>query len=201
LAPGPGRFYYLPRSGYILSAQRLLELSTASQVTEINRVLARVIGYSQRDLARNRAGCLGLGQALRMLSAIAGWTLLWSVGGVLIIILGVQVVSVVFGDGREMVLEALQYVAFGALAIVFGVVFLWQLGLDVLTGQVLTIEGPLIQSRSDPKTSWPIYFCRVGGRQFMVSRAAYAAAVSGFVYRAYYTRRTERLLALEAVSS
>lgn len=63
LMPGGYRFYYLPRSGYIASAERLFLGGTeADAQAELRRALQDVFNFTDDDLPENQAGRLSARQ-------------------------------------------------------------------------------------------------------------------------------------------
>jgi hypothetical protein len=75
--------------------------------------------------------------------------------------------------------------------------------LDILSGQVLILEGPgysykKTSSDSDGGTKTK-YFYRIGEQEFSVSRKAYGALIDGLTYRAYYTPNRKKLVNIEAL--
>ncbi len=196
LPPGPYRFYYLPRSGYVLSAQAMPGMMTISETAGIDQVLGQVIGFSAGDVERNRAGQLGGGQAARMVAAMAGLGLL---ALVILLFAGFMAWGILsdLGDGGA---AAIPLVLAGAIGLIGPLAIAWsilKLVRDLLGGQVVYVDGPVQRTavRSGKNT---IYYYQVGGLKFNVSLRAYQAMIGGQVFRVYYTPLTKRLVGLES---
>ncbi|MCC7359874.1 MAG: hypothetical protein IT317_10375 [Anaerolineales bacterium] len=200
LAPGPYRFYYLPRSGYVLSAEKLGGLTLAAgmmgggETPGLTEVLGRVIGFGAGDLEANRDGRLGGGQAARMVAAAAG------LGVLALVILGFCAFAAFNMTTENGGLSAIPLLFIGAIGLFGPLLVGWaalKIVLDLLGGRVQVIEGQVQRTYSSSGKSTTYYY-QVGGKKFTVSLRAYHALVSGPTYRVYYTPRAERLVALEA---
>ncbi len=198
LPPGPYRFYYLPRSGYVLSAEKLSGMMTlGGETADLNQVLGSVIGFGTGDLEANRDGRLGSGQGARMVAAMIGQ------GLIALLILGFcgfMAFSVLSDSGSDTPITLLFV---GVIGLIGPLVIGWsivKLGLDLLGGRVETVEGPVQRTyrRSGRSTT---YYYQVNTMKFTVTFNAYQALVSGPVYRVYYAPRSKRLVALENVRS
>jgi hypothetical protein len=194
LAPGPYRFYYLPLSGYILSAQKLkgapvaaatVEPATISPAApELNDVLQLTVGFDAADLAANQAGRITPRQA---------WRLWRQVGLILLLVAFITAVAVharvtgeaIKGMGTPVynVLALMMVGLFGYIAV--------QTALDVTSGEAVSIEGP---GKRGLRSRTPSIF--VGGQEFFVSRDVCDALVPGLIYRVYYAPRTKRVLSI-----
>ena len=200
LVPGPYRFYYLPRSGYVLSAEKLggMALGTGllggGETPSLTQVLGRVIGFSTGDLEANRDSRLGGGQAARMVTSIIG------LGVLALIILGFcgfVAFNMTVDNGG---LSPIPLLFIGAIGLFGPLIIAWsalKILLDLLGGRVVMVEGQVYRTYSSSGKSTTYYY-QVGGKKFSVSLRAYHALVSGPTYRVYYTPRAERLVALEA---
>src|SRR5574341_42545 len=70
LRPGSYRFFYLPDTGWLLSAERLAPPGSEDLNTELLAVLARVQGISVETIEANRQGRLALGQMSKLLLSL-----------------------------------------------------------------------------------------------------------------------------------
>jgi hypothetical protein len=200
LPPGPYRFYYLPRSGYVLSAQPLPGMMTAGmtgmgETAGLDQVLGSVVGFSAGDVEANRDGRLGAGQVARMVAAMAG------LGVVVVLLLafcGFMAWNI-WSDadaGSTIPIIMVALIALGGLlALGWSII---KLGLDVLGGRVEMVEGPVQRTYARAGRSTNYYY-QVGGQKFSVSLRAYQAMVSGQNFRVYFGPRSKRLLALESL--
>jgi hypothetical protein len=193
LAPGPYRFYYLPRSGRLLSAEALPGLAPAGELAPLVQVLGQVLGFGPADLEANRAGQLGAGQRARLLliallSTLLAVPLLGVVG-----LIGWLIFS---GGGVESTFGLALIVLIG----LFGPGLLgWRavnLARDALGGRVETVTGEGQQSMRRAGRSTTFYY-HVGEQRFTVSSSAFRALMAGRRYRGYYTPHSRRLVGLE----
>lgn len=201
LPPGPYRFYYLPRSGRVLSAQAMPGLMVAETMpggalATLDGVLGQVIGFSAGDIELNRQGQLAPGQRARLLAAMFGFSLL---GLGLLAFCGFVAWAMWTDLDGEGWAAALPLGILALIGLLGPVAIGWQIvkmGRDLLGGQVVFVDGPVTRSavRGGKSTS---YYYGIGGQKFTVSLQAYEAMVSGQSFRAYYTPHTKRLVGLE----
>lgn len=199
LHPGvPYRFYYLPETGFILSAEKLESPDPFPGQADLVHRLSQANGFSLDALNANRAGQLTSAQRLRLLPGFllgpgiaiipalldvvlinalinmpksgANWTSLLAVAG----FAGVCGLIVLFGA----------WVSLGALA-------------DILLGQAASVDGPCQKKTHRPGRGSRNYECRIGGQRFTVPWTAFDALEAGRPYRAYFAPRTKTLLSIE----
>jgi len=97
LRPGSYRFYFLPNTGWVLSAERIIPPGGEDPRAELLNVLTQAIGFSVEALEANRNGRLAGGQLLKLLLAAAGYSLSW----------GAMILAVsLFGGGMYFYAEA-----------------------------------------------------------------------------------------------
>jgi hypothetical protein len=192
LAPGAYRFYYLPRSGHVLSAEPLPAMSILGAESGLNQTLRRVHGFSQADLEANREGRLGAGQALRLLLSAGGLAL------VTLVVVGLigTLAWGIFADNEGSPIG----LAFGLIGVIVGLMLGWtmlKLMLDLFSGRVEQASG--VGTRSiRPAGRSTTYYYHIGGQRFTVSYRGYQALVPDQVYRLYYVPRSRRLVGIEA---
>ncbi len=191
LAPGAYRFFYLPRTGRILSAQPLQydESYGASAFTQgLLDALAQTNHFDMDDLLANRQGRLSSKQAARVLRS----AILWLVGGSI-----VAALIVVFGIIEERSLWA--WVGLALCVLVTGS-FCYALLRDLQGGRVLMVEGLVDRWVSvHDKGSGYSYYYVLDGKRFGVSHDAYNALVVGIRYRLYYAPKSGILTSIEPV--
>jgi YD repeat-containing protein len=192
LAPGAYRFYYLPRSGQVLSAEALPAMRLADEVSPLDQALRQVHGFGAGDLEANREGRLGARQAGRMLLAAGG------LGVVTAVVAGAVALSV-WGIAREAA-GSLAGLAVGFLGLVAAGLLGWttlRLALDAASGRVEEAEGRVTRSFQAAGRSMRYYY-HIEGRRLDVSYREYQALVPGRAYRVYYTPRSRRVVGVEA---
>jgi hypothetical protein len=213
LAPGVRyRFYYLPESRILLSAEALSAAPERQAVRGLTEVLAEVNNFDLASLSANRRGELTGGQLGKLLQPV------------LIGLFAVGFPGVVFWVGltgetgflRPLRDESGLLSGLGSLNTVvvvislvlvaialFGVYFLVTALLDLWSREVVYIEGAGLrqrkQSRDSDGSTRERYFYLVGGQEFQVNQQAYQAFENGRKYRAYYTPRRKRLVNLEVL--
>ncbi len=197
LAPGAYRFYFLPGSGGLLSAEALGLADQAAPRQEMNQILAQANHFDPSALEVNRAGRMAPGQRRRLLNS------LW-----IYLVAEIVIAAFAFGFIQPLLPNlndpgTLIFPALILLAIVgAGLIVLWRALLvvvDAASGQVLAQQGTVYKSVRRGRTI--TYYYTMEGRNWMVSRQAYNALVDGGIYRAYYTPRSKALVAIESVES
>lgn len=213
LAPGVRyRFYYLPESRILLSAEALGAAPERQAVRELTEVLAEVNHFDTASLSANRRGLLTGGQLGKLLQPVLiGFFAVGFPAGVFWIgLTGETGFLRPLRDGIGF-LSGLRNLNSGVLVIslvlagiaLFGVYFLATALLDLWTREVVFIEGTGLrqrkQSRDSDGSTRERYFYLVGGQEFQVNEQAYQAFENGRKYRAYYTPRRKRLVNLEVL--
>jgi hypothetical protein len=197
--PADYGFFYLPRSGWILSIDRLASTGTQTDLYLLN-ALAHVINFSTESLKANRAGRLAKDQAWQLLVPMLGSCL----AGLLMIGIAIAFIGyVLLHDLKSM---ALIIPIFFALAVMVGF-YSWN-GVttiipDVLAGRVAVAEGPVYKrkaSTSGIRTRRTDYFYEINGRRFEVSPQAYKALFAGRSYRLYYTPYSKSIVSIEPLT-
>jgi hypothetical protein len=192
LAPGPYRFYYLPRLGRVLSAEKLAMGSGGAPDDELRSALAQANKFRLEALTDLRAGRLGelRGPLLRDAWVTAGVTTLIAGG-----FAAFMAVTMISGGAGAATLIPL------AIAGGFILLFVWSavnVTRDVNDDKVATAQGRVrrLVRRSRRSAS---YYYTLDRLQFYVSGAAYNALVEGREYRLYYLPRSKKLVGIEPV--
>jgi hypothetical protein len=193
LVPGHYRFFHLPRTGWLLSAEKLADPVDADQA--LGRVLATANHFSPQSIGINRQGRLAAGQIVKLLRHG-----IWSValGSVLLAVAAYAGFRFHLGDERLSVWAVIAVFGFGAL----GVVALnegRQTAADILGGRVRSVEGvgrKDVDSRGGRRSSVR-YFYVFNELKFFVSHRGYEALVDGRRYRLYYAPRTQVMVSIE----
>lgn len=193
LLPGPYRFYYLPQSRLLISAEKW---QVGRDVPDklvghaaVAAALARVFNFTPEDLALNRAGKLSPRQKQRLVRD----GVFYAAGG--LIILALLAFMLTRGD-----VSLGSIIIFSLILGGMGVYLLWQAkahGQDAHHGIVSRMEGKVtLRVSAGPRRSTIVYYV-VRGVEFTVPVQAYYALVEGLNYRLHYTPQAKKVLSLE----
>jgi hypothetical protein len=196
--PGNYRFFYLPRSGWLLSIEKLT-LSTGVQAnSDLLHALAHANDFNVESLKANRAGRLTNDQAWQLLTPMLVSLLV----GLLVIGAAVAVICIILirGDLRSM--GMIIPIAFAVAVLV--VIYLWKdmttIIPDILEGRVAVVEGTAykrVVSTSGRMRRRTDHFYEINDRRFKVSRQGYDALFAGLPYRLYYVPNSSIMVSIE----
>ena len=218
LIPGPYRFYYLPRSRFLLSAESLapVEVTMGEGAAAVIAhpltpdpssalpTLMQTFHFNLDDLAQNQAGRLSIRQRFRLLLNMAFY------GAIFVV---VSFIAGLFVVGRQLnwfpteatgaelplLTQLWQFVCLGSLILFAFAWPLWNMGtrlIDFGLGQVHVVSGPIrYDVRSSGRSSTSYYI--VQGKEFQVSPSAYYSFIEGLNYHVYYTPRAKEITSLE----
>lgn len=207
--PGPYRFWYLRRGGWLLSLQPLplgvtnVRPGQADGRTALIDALANANGFLPDALDANRSGRLSERQAGGLARAEKSRTR-WR----FIICFGLIAVAAAFwyygdyypsllatGAGLALYVQALRQPSRSAL------------DKDLADGRVLIVEGgarkahrrtfSFLASAAGGDGTADSYYYDIAGQRFAVSETAYHALVDGVPYRFYYLPRSTTLVNIE----
>lgn len=196
LLPGSYRFHFLPRSGWLLSAERLAPDEASSQ-RDLLSILMRANDFALESLPVTRTGRMAEAQRAQLVR----W--LWEMAAldlVIVVAIGIFAYFVWRAPNPPAVTAGL--IALAAAVAIALVIFGWQEGgqiaADLRAGKVTAAEGPArkeivhrLSSREDS------YYYRMGALTFAVSEKGYEALIEGRSYRMHYLPHTKRLLSIE----
>jgi hypothetical protein len=206
------RFYYLPESGTVLSAE-VLNPGRADMINNgLTTVLADINHFRLEYLPENRAGRLAIPQySLLIMNSLTSILLLivpvgifysqrsnfgWTSGGFSLAALPGLIRELNTGT---LLLGAVLLILFGVGVFRFG-----NAALDLLLGNVKVVEGvgsvDIKQSSDSDGDTSNTYFYLIGDRKFRVRKRAFFAFEPGKIYRAYFTPRTKTLVNIEVVT-
>lgn len=197
LSPGIYRFYFLERSGWVISGEVGVELDEM----DLLKALALANHFDLGMLAANRAGVLAEGQARAVYRRIlqqAGAVAVTS--GALALTISVLVILAVPGYAGVLIPIGLGLSVAGVvLASQIGPKFaaIWR---DVRAGQVALVEGTgqkLHTSRSIQAYTFHSYHYQIGDLKFPVTYMGYSTLVEGWRYRLYYLPESKVITAIE----
>ncbi len=186
LAPGSYRFYYLPRTGRILSAERQPLFEPGGPQAGLLAALAEAHGFSLEELDLNRQGW------------VSGKQRAWLIFKVLV--LAVIIAGGVAWATWQFAL-VLQYSPWsflgGGLALFLLLMLLVQRWRDLQDGRVQMLEGFVRSEEHSSSDDGSTYYYVLGNESFSVSGAAHRALVKGQRYRLYYLPRSKKLVSIE----
>jgi protein-S-isoprenylcysteine O-methyltransferase Ste14 len=190
--------YYLPESGFILSAEQLGEASQAQIRLALSNILAQANNFTAEDLQANQQGEITASQRKRgSKKIINGLVILaFSLAFALIFI-----VPFITGNNTN---ESLIFILIvGGFIIVFGAIGFWMvlnaiLDMTATTPDVVEGRGHKeARRKSSGKSSRTVYYYIIGPSEFEVPQKAFAALIEDVDYRVYFTPRTKTLISIE----
>jgi uncharacterized membrane protein YjgN (DUF898 family) len=206
------RFYFLPESGTVLSAEVLDSRSGENINQGLTALLADTNHFQMECLPDNRAGRLALPQysLLVMNSLISILLLVVPVG-----IFYSQRSKFGWLGGKFSMAALLNFIRnpdpgtllLGAVLLILffaGVFRLANTVLDLLSGKVEEVEGmgsvDIKHSRDSDGDSSNTYYYLIGDEKFKVRKRAFFAFEPGKTYRTYFTPRTKTLVNIEVLN-
>lgn len=210
--PGAYRFFYLPRSRFVVGAERLFLGGTeADAVAELRRALQDEFRFVDEDLFENQSGQLSARQRQVGLWNLVRAALLWTPFAVLGLAFACvfPYLTVVrpWQQGEPLPAEAwvggLVPLVLGLLFAVFAGATLVTPILDLLAGEVKQVRGPVdkqIITTGSGRSRQTSYYYAVEGQRFRVHAAAYNALIEGRLYRLFYLPRSKKIVGVEVLS-
>lgn len=197
------RFYYLPKSGMVLSAQQLSTTNARDAQESLTKILARANGFKLDVLEENRQGRLAAKQILHLFGGI-----LIALFFILVLVYFIlPVYRPYFAEQNWRELSTVSMI-FGLIvvAVIFYVLYLFiNSCLDIAQMRVLRIDGighPFMRKYVDTDSTTTIdYYYKIGSQKFKVTKKGYAAMLQGLKYRGYYTPHRKKLVNIEALES
>lgn len=211
LSPGVSyRFYYLPQSGVILSADALEDVPEESRLSEITTILAEANGFHLASLGANQRGELTREQIPLLYGGLLS-PLIFTLVPAGFLIYQLNRAGVFSATSPAEILANLKglstpLMVIGgilALSMIWGLVLLIQNVMDIAGGQVAAVEdvGKRQMTRTtdeDGTTTTRLYL--IGGYTFRVQQRGFNAFEDGLTYRAYFTPRRKVLVNIEATN-
>jgi hypothetical protein len=210
LSPGVSyRFYYLPESGVVLSAEVLDDLPAQKAIDGLTAILVEANGFHLASLSANQRGEMAREQlSLLYRGLVSPLIFTFVLGGILVyqlsragIFSGTSLAEI-FANLKGMSTGLLVFGGILAALSMWGLVLLIQTVMDIAGGQVASVEdvGYRQMTRSsdeDGTTTTRLYL--IGGYKFRVQQRGFAAFEDGKTYRAYFTPRRKTLVNIEVV--
>ena len=211
LSPGVSyRFYYLPESGVVLSAEALEEIPEESRKTELTALLVEANGFHLASLGANQRGDLTREQIPLLYGRLVSPLVFLLVSGGFLFYQLSRVGVFKAASFAEIIanlkgLNTSLLVIGGILAglAVWGLILLIQIAMDMAGRQVISVEdiGYRQMTRAsdeDGTTTTRLYV--IGGYKFRVQQRGFNAFEDGLTYRAYFTPRRKVLVNIEVVT-
>jgi len=200
LPPGNYQLFYLPRAGWLLSAERL---AAGEQQTspDLRNILAHANGSSLEAIVDNRRGRLADDQVRPLLHLVARCFL------ESLILIGIAAIFAFTFLTRHDLNMVVVRITLGAI-IALSLFSLWRVVriiVDILRKQVVVTEGLVRKTFSEHlNRMWQkhrTYYYQINNLKFEVSRRSYNALVTGLAYRLYYVPRSKTMVGIEPLSS
>jgi hypothetical protein len=193
LLPGPYRFYYLPQSRLLVSADKWQVGRDGPDKlvghAAVAAALVRVFNFTSDELALNRARKLSPRQKQRLIRDGA----LYAAAGLTVL----APTALIFINND---LSFWWTILFGLLLGGLGFYMLWQARAswqDAHHGIVSQIEGKVtLRVSSGARRATNVYYV-LREFEFFVPVRAYYALVEGINYRVYYTPKAQKIVAIE----
>ena len=200
------RFFYLPQSGTVVSAEEVEKPSREEARRALQGFLAQANRFPVEALEVNRAGRLTWPQALRLLPQIISGGLLALASGAVIGFAIYRILQPPTGaTGVSFWLLCLA--SLGGIFLAFGVVFAGRPLADLITFRVEAVEGAghrLSEYRGSRRDiakgtgrEAVTHFYEVAGKRFKVLERAYFALINDLPYRVYYAPHSQALVGIE----
>lgn len=221
LIPGQYRFYFLPRSKFLLSAESLEPVQIAvtedaaaiiahpltPNPTNSLATLMQTFRFNENDLQQNWTG---------RLTGRQQWRVLLSVGSYAVILLAVCFVAGIYAAASlwgvipeqttevtsSVPVQAWQTFCLASLGLFAFGYPLWNIGtrfIDILRGQVKSISGPIHFKVRGGRGTTSYYV--IQGQEFQVAPHAYYSFIENMTYRVYYTPLSKEIVSLEPAES
>jgi hypothetical protein len=211
LNPGVSyHFYYLPRSGVVLSAEEVKHTPVAEVRAVFTETLAEANGFKVSSLDANKRGELAAEQVSRIYSQLVS-PLVFIATSIGVIYYQVTRLDLDGPFSFNAFLSALRQstTAMKIFGIIFIVLLVWglvlfvQTLLDIAGKQVALVEGlgfrKITTSSDDDGSKNTRMYYVIDGVRFTVDRRGFLAFEDGRKYKAYFTPRRKILVNIEVV--
>lgn len=208
LVPGSRyRFYYLPVSGVVLSAETVEEGDPKQKVAGLQEILAKANNFGQEDLEANKAGRMSSQQVSRLVPQLL------SGSSIILAALLIEALSLFLFSplGRA---DQVTFLAFCGTLIaipifIVGLVRFWRALSDILGGKIAMEEGVGrkvtlshgsrrdLEKRTGRETTTRFY--QIDQKRIRVPERAYRALINSVPYRVYYAPNTKILMSIEPI--
>jgi hypothetical protein len=192
LEPGRYQFYYLPRTGYILSAE---SLGHADPNQSLQSVLNTVFRFDPNDLILNRQGQLGESQVSRLQKEM--WTYA-IIGGVMVSVFTLVPLSVIFlaRNQSSVWIPILMFLGADVIVALVFAFMAWRVWRDLSDRRVERLNGMMRKYMVRHNKS-STYYIAIGDKKFSVGIPQYNSVIEGRVYYLYYVPRSSVVVGIE----
>ncbi len=203
------RFYFLPRSGTILSAQALEDQPEGRAEYGLTAALVEANGFHLASLDANRRGELTREQLPKLYSTLIS-PVIFIVVSCAVLIYQLSRPGVIRGTSLAEILNNLldlntSLLVIGGIMValaIWGLVLLVRTVMDIAGGQVAAVEDvgfrqTKTSSDEDGTSTTRMYL--IGGFTFRVSEGGFYAFEDGRKYRAYFSPRRKTLVNIETM--
>jgi len=211
LNPGVSyRFYYLPTSRVVLSAEEISHTPVKEVRAGFTETLAEANGFKESSLEANRRGELTAEQVSKVYSHLVS-PLVFIATSVGVLYYQVKWLEIDLPITLTAFISALQQSTTGMkifgfiflVLLIWGLVLLVQTVLDITGKSVATIEGQGFRKATtstddDGSKNTRMYYV-IDGVRFNVERRGYLAFEDGRKYKAYFTPRRKVLVNIEVM--
>jgi hypothetical protein len=193
--------YYLPESGFILSAEKLGEVSQAQVRIALGNILAQANNFTAEDLQANQMGEITASQHRRGMNKVFGGLIILAFSAAFALIFFTPFFNIEKTDDSVMI-----SIFIGGFIAIFGAIGAWMAinaFLDMMATAPEYVEGPgrkISRQKSTGKSSRTVYYYIIGQTEFEVPQKAYSAFIEDIDYRVYFTPRTKTLISIEPTS-
>ncbi|MBL8045701.1 MAG: hypothetical protein JNL09_04125 [Anaerolineales bacterium] len=210
--PGAYRFYFLPRSRYIVTTEQLrFSGQDTDPLAEVRRALGSVFGFVDEDLPENRTGRLSPRQQQHLFfnnvrtALFLSPFLLMALGFGLGLPFGLVIYPMLTGERMDS--DAWFGAACGGgLGLLFVGILSWVIispFLDLWRGEVTSIEGEVTEqviTTGSGKNRRTNYYYSVNGQRFNVGQQAHQALIQGRRYRLFYFPQSKAVVSVEPLA-
>ncbi|MBI4631120.1 MAG: hypothetical protein HY740_05275 [Chloroflexi bacterium] len=192
LAPSRYQFYYLPRTGYILSAE---SLGHTDPNQSLQSVLNTVFRFDPNDLALNRQGQLGESQ----LSHLQRQMWAYAIIGLVMVSVFTSVPLFVMFVASNQSSAWIPTLLFLGVDVIVAIVFTflaWRVWRDISDRRVEILNGVLRKYvvRGNKSST---YYIEIGNKKFAMGIPQYNVVIEGRTYRLYYAPRSSIVIGIE----
>jgi len=211
LNPGVSyRFYYLPQSGVVLSAEEISHTPVVEARAGFTETLAEVNGFKQSSLEANQRGELTAEQVAGIYSHLIS-PLVFIATSLAVLYYAISQAGLFavpsIGDFFSGLLQSPTGTkVFGGIffvLLIWGLVLLIQTLLDIMGRTVAIVEGQgfrkMSTSKDDGGSKNTRMYYVIDGVRFSVERRGFLAFEDGRQYKAYFTPRRKVLVNIEVV--
>jgi hypothetical protein len=198
LLPGDYRFLHLPRTGWLLSAERLTGIGEEQTMRDLLKILAQANHFSLKAIAANHAGRLADDQVWKLVRPMIDYI----IAGLFIGCMALGALYTLSIGQRDWAIVLGGFGALGLLMLGVRSTLLKQdLGsiADARARQVTMNLGDIKAIEMTGEETH--YYYQIHRQLFGVSRRGYNALIEGIPYRLYYVPHSKTMVSVEPLAS